>query len=203
MFMFMFFLSFFLSSFCLPCCFIFLVSNFQTQEVAKTDFGVVKKGSYADFSAILVKELYLVVDNNATQSQRIATLSKTQQSLAREAVFTIRASKTNHVNIIKMVGVFENLLHEPSLHLVYQHISGSSVEKVLLQDRQMYSNKRGDIVLLLRILLDAAIGLSALHRNNMIHGNLGCNNLLLDTANRVWLVDDFIVFGVWCLVFQI
>ena len=130
--------------------------------------------------------MFSVFDANTTQAQQRAAIQRTQQNLAREALFNIRASNTNHVNILKMVGVFESVLHEPSLHLVYQHVSGSSVERVLLQDNYARSNKRGDVNLLIRILLETAIGVESLHKIDIVHGNLACKNLLLDTGFHVW-----------------
>ena len=70
--------------------------------------------------------------------------------------------------------------------LVYQLMSNGSLDKILFDGRQYQSNKRADVMKLVRMGLDAGRGLAYLHGKKIVHRDVAIRNLLLDQHHRVW-----------------
>ena len=182
--------------------------NIERDSVTKNNNGVVYKGKTlhvseyaflapqnnpidhvpaAKFTNVLVKRLYLQYLPEHNDFRRSVIFYDLAIKLIKEIYFTLVCSLDQHIEIISIQGclIDGNGLLMP----VYQHISGSSIHKVIIEQKYAKSNKIGDIVIKIRLIRDALRGMAHVHQKNVVHGNINTNNLLLDTDNRVCLSD--------------
>jgi serine/threonine protein kinase len=113
-------------------------------------------------------------------------------NLCREAHISHLACSNHHLHVAQFLGVEE--YHEDGeqrMGLVYQWMNGGSMQDVLMKGKQYESNKRSNVLALIRMALEAAQGLLECHQQGIVHRDVATRNLLLDHNHRVW----FVLFG--------
>ena len=88
-------------------------------------------------------------------------------------------SESHHPNVVTFIGVedyFEKGMKR--VGLVYKFMNGGSLDEALQRRREYLSNKRSDVLMVMRMGLEAARGLRALHEKRIIHRDVACRNLL-------------------------
>ena len=87
-----------------------------------------------------------------------------------------------HPHVIQILGISTNGPH-PAMILEYS--SGGSLDKLV------YSEQTMDPSTIVRIVHGIALGMHHLHRNNIIHRDLACRNILLSETNQPKIAGNF------------
>ncbi len=111
----------------------------------------------------------------------------TQKSFAREAYISTKACESNHANVVKFWGYSSS---SDNWYLVYQFMSGGTVETALIKKKRYMTGSLEDIARITQMALDAANGLLHLHNKKIVHRDIACRNLLMDEAENVWYVKN-------------
>lgn len=110
------------------------------------------------------------------------TSTKEDRDFSREARVWLRAQ---HPNIVKFYGACH--LTQPCLFVCEEVTNGNLVDFLV-------RIKGSDSAITWRLLHDAALGLQSLHQNNIVHGDLKCNQILVSEDLTAKLTDFGISF---------
>ena len=142
---------------------------------------MVKKGMYDGKTSVVIKHTIIPPNTDLLFKKQISI------NISREAFISHQANQDNHANVVKFIGMVDHWEgDEKRSGLVFQLMSKGSLDKILFGERQYQSNKRSDVMKLVRMGLDAARGLSYLHGKKIVHRDVAIRNLLLDQHHRVW-----------------
>ncbi len=145
--------------------------------IGKGEFGQV-------FRASLYRRIDVVVKSTASSIMD----AMRQKAFAREAHISAKASESNHANVLKFWGVCISHSSPEYWYLVYQYLPGGSLESVLLTQKRYFTESLDDIAKVVQMAVDAASGLAHLHAAKIIHRDVACRNLLMDSVGNVWYV---------------
>ena len=135
------------------------------KELGKGKFGIVKEGTYRNFK-VAIKELY--IKNPTSQA-----LEEFQQEMAIMA-------RLNCPQIVRFYGVYAT----PSYGIVMEYLPKGSLYQVLHNNSEPLEWK-----VRYQIASDVAVGLSFLHKENIIHRDLKSLNVLVDNAMHARVAD--------------
>ncbi|KAF4044163.1 Protein tyrosine kinase [Phytophthora infestans] len=105
------------------------------------------------------------------------TSTKEDRDFSREARVWLRAQ---HPNIVKLYGACH--LTQPCFFVCDEVTNGNLVDFLV-------RIKGSDSAITWRLLHDAALGLQSLHQNNIVHGDLKCNQILVSEDLTAKLTD--------------
>jgi serine/threonine protein kinase len=163
----------------------------QTDTAVQTDAGAFREIDYADlrflsttplgrgafgivFAAewrgvkVAVKKLMAIVDLDAAAAD-----------VQSECALMMRCN--HHPNIVKFIGAARD---GGTLCIVTQFCAHGSVFDAFVVRREPFSAAES-----VRILHDAALGVSHLHKESVIHRDIAARNVLLDEHNHVFVTD--------------
>ncbi|KAI9568809.1 kinase-like domain-containing protein [Boletus coccyginus] len=92
--------------------------------------------------------------------------------------------RLDHPNVVPFLGITYGFGMDGAMSLVSLWMSNDTLHNFL----EVHANKLG-VVHRLQILLDVAYGLQYLHSLSIVHGDLNCNNVLLDADYTARLGD--------------
>jgi serine/threonine protein kinase len=151
------------------------VLDVALQLIGQGAFGKVVEGLFQQNRVVIKASLAESMDE------------RSQRSFAREAYLSAKACKSNHANVVKFYGACVE--RTKYWYLVYQMIQGGSVAQALLQQKRYSSDSLHDMAVVVHMAVNAASGLQHLHEVKIVHRDVACRNLLLDSAGNVWYVD--------------
>jgi serine/threonine protein kinase len=138
-------------------------------------------------AAAIVSRGYWTVDGTATEvalKQLYLSAQQLSPDMLKDFLVEIKlTSALHHANVVRLIGI--SCSPELDLYLVAELMHRGSIRDVLDQKKD---NLRWDIRL--KLLLDAAKGMSYLHSRSVIHRDLKPRNLLV-SKNWVCKVADF------------
>ncbi len=106
--------------------------------------------------------------------------------VAQEAHVSYQANRPHcHPNVLQFIGILEgggSGVAGKTMGLMYQYLSGGTIAEEVLRERRYMSNKRSDVLVVMRMMRDAAKGLLHLHSKRIIHGDVGLHHFLLDES---------------------
>lgn len=79
----------------------------------------------------------------------------------------------------------EDDLNVKNLHqtwIVQEYCDGGTLSDAVKSGRLNMTNQKQDLLLILRLLLDVSEAMSYMHKHNVIHGDLKCSNIMLNTG---------------------
>ena len=153
-------------SFCVLCIVLFVIKN-----IAYGHFSWIHRGNYKGMT-IVVKE----IQRNAQRSE-----DEFWKGFAREADICYRVGDDPH--IVPFVGICIDKDHPAMLFVLKQ---GGSVENVLCKQRKYWSEQVEDVRKVMRMAMEAAIGICYLHSKDVVHRDIACQNMLLNQDHHLW-----------------
>jgi len=140
------------------------------EPVGEGAFGQVWRGTYKN-QIVAVKFFYAE-----------------EEKVLEEASMLDRVKNLEHV--IQFVGiVWLSSDPLPQLAVVTRFMSNRSAFEILINESSPLYQRSPPILFLMKMAVQAAKGIRNLHRNNVIHRDLACRNLLLDDQMTVYVSD--------------